>query len=377
MNPLKSRSLRVGIDAHAIGSRLGGNESYIRGLLGALAAHPGHEYIVYVTDDAAAEIVRRLCPAAQPRVMGHTNALVRLGWALARACARDRIDVLHVQYVAPAGSPPIVVMIHDLSFRHHPEWFTRGEKLRFELTVPWTARRAKRILTVSEFSRRDIVHSLGVPEDRVVVTYNRIPRSFSPQLSGDVAATLERLGIRAPYVLALGNLQPRKNLPLLIRAWQELRAAEADFGLRLVLVGKKAWLFDEVLAASERSGFADDIILTGYVPDEDLPSLYSGAEFCVYPSLFEGFGLPPIEAMASGAPVITSNTTALPEVCGDAAEYFDPASADDLKRAMLALHRDPALRARRVAAGLKRAAFFQETDPAAATIAAYEQAALS
>jgi glycosyltransferase involved in cell wall biosynthesis len=268
-------------------------------------------------------------------------------------------------------------MIHDLSFRHHPEWFTRGEKLRFELTVPWTARRAKRILTVSEFSRRDIIQSLGVPEDRVVVTYNRVPRSFAPQLAGDVVATLERLGIRGPYVLALGNLQPRKNLPLLIRAWQELRAAEPDFDLRLVLVGKKAWLFDDVLAASERSRFADDIVLTGYVPDEELPRLYSGAEFCVYPSLFEGFGLPPVEAMACGAPVITSNTTALPEICGDAAEYFDPTSADGLKRAMLALHRDTALRAQRAAAGLKRAAIFQETDPAAATIAAYEQAASS
>jgi glycosyltransferase involved in cell wall biosynthesis len=374
---VKSRSLRVGIDAHAIGSRLGGNESYIRGLIQALSGHPCHEYIVYVTDEEAAAIVAKLCPAAQTRLMGHQGALVRLGFTLSRLCARDGIDVLHTQYVAPVVSPPIVVMIHDLSFRHHPEWYTRGEKLRFEMTVPWTGRRAKRILTVSEFSRRDIVESLRVREEKVVVTYNRINSIFARQAADRTAETLERLGIRRGYVLALGNLQPRKNLPLLIRAWQELRASEADFAPRLVIVGKKAWMFDDVIAASRESGFADEITLTDYVAEEDLPSLYSGAEFCVYPSLFEGFGLPPLEAMACGTPVITSNTTALPEVCGDAAEYIDPTSAEDLKRAMLRLHREPALRAERVAAGLRRAAIFQAYDPAIPTIAAYEEAALS
>jgi len=285
------------------------------------------------------------------------------------------VDVLHTQYVAPIFSPPIVVMIHDLSFRHHPEWFTRGEKMRFEMTVPWTARRARRILTVSEFSRADIIRSLAVPAGRVVVTYNRIPARFAPQPAEHVAQTLERLGIKRPYVLALGNLQPRKNLPLLIRAWQDLRTAEKDFTPRLVLVGKKAWIYEDILAAAGNSGFADEITLTGYVADEELPSLYSGAEFCVYPSLFEGFGLPPIEAMACGTAVITSNTTALPEVCGEAAEYFNPRSAEELKAAMLRLHRDATLRGTRAAAGLKRAEVFKQTDPGAATVAAYEAAA--
>jgi len=373
---MKSRSLRVGIDAHAIGSRLGGNESYIRGLIEALSGYPGHDYIVYVTDREAEEAVHQLCPAARTRITGHQNALVRLGYALTRACARDKIDVLHTQYVAPVISPPIVVMIHDLSFRHHPEWFTRKEKLRFEMTLPWTARRAKRILTVSEFSRQDIVRSLGVPGKKVIVTYNRLNAMFVPQSADRMAATLERLNIKRPYVLALGNLQPRKNLPLLIQAWQELRKNEPDFTPRLVIVGKKAWLYDDVLSTSGESSFAREITLTGFVADEDLPSVYSGAEFCVYPSLFEGFGLPPVEAMACGTPVITSNTTALPEVCGEAAEYIDPASKEDLKDAMLRMHRDGRLREDRIVAGLKRALIFKNTDPAAATVTAYEEAAL-
>ena len=374
---VNSRPLRIGIDAHAIGSRLGGNETYIRGLIEALAGHPRHQYIVFVTDAEAAAVVHRLCPAALTRTMGHRNALVRLGFSLTRLCIRDRVDVLHTQYVAPPVSPPIVVMIHDLSFRHHPEWYTRREKLRFELTVPWTARRAKRVLTDSEFSRQDIISSLRLPEKKVVVTYVPLGRLFAPQPADRVSDALDRLGIRRPYILALGNLQPRKNLPLLIQAWQELRASAPDFTPRLVIVGKKAWLFDRVLEATQSSGYAQDITLTGYVADEDLPSLYSGAAFCVYPSLFEGFGLPPLEAMACGTPVITSNATSLPEICGDAPLYFDPSSAEDLKRAMLRLHRDPELCAERVKAGLKRAAIFHAADPAAPTVEAYEQAALA
>jgi hypothetical protein len=160
--PPSHRPLRIGIDAHAIGSRLGGNETYILDVLASLEAHPEHKYFVYATDAAAADRVRQVCPsAAGIRTIGHRNPLVRLGYRLSALCRTDAVDVLHVQYVAPIVSPPIVQSIHDLSFEHHPEWYSRSEAKRLQLTVRWTARRAKQILTISDYSRRDIIETLG------------------------------------------------------------------------------------------------------------------------------------------------------------------------------------------------------------------------
>ncbi|MBV9008325.1 MAG: glycosyltransferase family 4 protein [Verrucomicrobia bacterium] len=369
------RSLRIGIDGHAIGSRLGGNETYLRGVLKELAGYPAHRYFVYVNDNAAAAIVHELLPTSEVRLLGGAGAVARLGWKLTQLARADQVDVLHVQYVAPVFGPASVVTIHDLSFRHFPEWYTRAERWRFELTVPWSGRRARRVLTVSEFCKRDIVQQLRIAEKRVIVSYNKIDEQFRPVAAREVERSLADLGARPPYIVSVANLQPRKNLPRLIGAWEQLRQTHAQITPKLVIVGRKAWLFEETLAAVRQSRWRDEIVLTDYVPHEQLPPLYAGAELLIYPSLFEGFGLPPLEAMACGTPVVVSNTSSLPEVCGEAAEFVDPRDVKSIADGMLRLLRDSDLRESRRAAGLKQAEKFRTGQLGAATVRAYEEAA--
>lgn len=377
-NPSLSRSLRIGIDAHAIGSRLGGNETYVLDVLASLENHPNHRYFIYVTDEAAAVRAREVCPTASGiRLIGTSNPFVRLGYRLAALCRTDRVDVLHVQYVAPLRAPRVVVSIHDLSFMHHPEWYGRVERTRFRLTVRRTAIQARRILTISDYSRRDIIKTFGVPEQKVSFSHLRLRPMFTPRPPEEVQSLLGRLGIRPPYVLALGNLQPRKNLERLIQAWTRLRQDATDFTPRLVIVGRKAWIFNKIFAAVRQSPFADDVVFTDYVADSDLPALLSGAQVFAYPSLFEGFGYPPIEAMACGAPVLTSNVTSLPEVCGNAAVYVEPESVDDIAEKLLALYRNETLRNQLHELGLRQAARYRQVDLGGVTVRAYEEAAAS
>jgi glycosyltransferase involved in cell wall biosynthesis len=177
-------------------------------------------------------------------------------------------------------------------------------------------------------------------------------------------------------VLAVGNLQPRKNIPRLIEAWEIMRSQHRA-EVQLVIVGRKAWLFDETIAARDSSRSRDKIIFTGYVDDFELPALYSGASLFVYPSLFEGFGLPPLESMACGTPAVVSTTSSLPEICGDAAEYADPYSAKSIADAMLRLLVNDELRNRRITEGLRQVEKFRKGQLGAATVKAYEEAALA
>ena len=374
----RSRSLRIGIDAHAIGSRLGGNETYILDVLASLEEQPQHRYFVYVTDDAAATRAREALPSVSGiRLIGSANPFVRLGHRLGSMCRADRVDVLHVQYVAALFAPRVVVSIHDLSFVHHPEWYGRVECTRFRLTVRRTAHRSRRILTISDHSRRDIIETFGVADHKVSFSYLRLRPIFTPRPADEVAPLLARLGIRSPYVLALGNLQPRKNIGRLIQAWTRLRREAADFTPQLVIVGRKAWAFDDIFAAARKSQYAADVIFTDYLADTELPALFSGAQVFAYPSLFEGFGYPPVEAMACGAPVLTSNVTSLPEVCGNAAVYVEPESVDDIAEKLLALYRDESLRMHLRELGLRQAERYREVDLGGVTVRAYEEAASS
>ncbi|MGH9418979.1 MAG: glycosyltransferase family 4 protein, partial [Thermoanaerobaculia bacterium] len=273
-----SRPLRIGIDAHAIGSRLGGNETYILDVLASLRDHPEHTYYVYVSDTAAAKRAREALPSVCViRNIGHTNPLIRLGYRLTRFSRADQVDVLHVQYVSPLVAPKIVVSIHDLSFIHHPEWYSRVEAERLRRTVRWTAKRARQILTISDYSRRDIIANLGAPPNKVTFSHLGLRPIFNPRPAEEIEPALKRFGVEGPYILTLGNLQPRKNVARLIEAWTNLRRSAPDFSPKLVIVGRKAWIFEPIFAAAKDSEFAKDVIFTEYVPEHDLPALMSGA----------------------------------------------------------------------------------------------------
>lgn len=226
---------------------------------------------------------------------------------------------------SPANAGPWLVRnqavtIHDASVFDHPEWFTPTFAAWTRLSWKILARRARAIITVSEFSRQRLKHHLSLPDEKIHVIHNGVGEPFEPQSAGRVKAVKEKYGIRKPYFLFVGTMEPRKNLRVLLQAWEQLNLKTHE----LFLAGAEGKVFS--LAGQAES-------LT-HILDEDLPALYSGTTAFVFPSLYEGFGLPVLEAMACGAPAITSNTTAFPEIFGDAALLIDPAKPEDITRAM-------------------------------------------
>ena len=245
-----------------------------------------------------------------------------------------------------------------------------------KLTVRRTAKKASRIATVSEYSRQDLLNIYKLPPEKVVVTYNGVESHFTPRpdLPNESQEIRSRYGISRDFLLAVGSLQPRKNLIRLIRAYAKLRGERADFAPQLVIVGRRLWLTHEIFDEVKRSRWAGDVILTGYVADEDLPALYRAARAFVYPSLFEGFGLPPLEAMACGTPVVTSGVSSLPEITGDAALLIDPNNEQSLASAMVEIVSDDLLRAELREKGIARAKRFTWRDAAEKTLRLYQEA---
>ena len=371
--------MRIAIDAHSVGTELGGNESYASNLIEALAEIDSvNHYTLYVTRREALERFNNRWPNFEVRATLPHTPLIRIPLTLSAELRKNPVDVLHVQFTAPPFAPcPVVTTIHDLAFEHLPQTFKRRSSMQLRLTVRNTARRAAHIITVSEYSRRDIMETYGIAPERISVTLESAPASFAPVTDEkELARVRDLYGIEGDYVLSVGSIQPRKNLARLIAAYSTLRRARPEGKLpQLVLVGKCAWLYDETLRTIKELEVSNSVILTGYVPKDHLPALYSGALFFVYPSYFEGFGLPPLEAMKCGAAVIVGNKTSLPEVVGDAALLVDPFDVNDIARAMEKLMGDASFRSHLRAKGLERAKFFDWRETARRTLAVYEKAA--
>jgi len=374
--------MRIGIDAHAIGARQGGNETYIANLIKSLAEIDGDNlYTIYLADAGVAAQWREKFTTRYKnfnvRLLPPPTPLVRVPVYLTYELFRRPVDVLHVQYTAPPFCRvPVVVTIHDLAFERMPETFTRRGSFQLKLTVRRTAKKAARIATVSEYSRQDLLDIYKLSPDKVVVTYNGVESSFTPQPSvpNEAEAVRKRFGVSRDFLLAVGSLQPRKNLVRLIRAYARLRSEREDFRPQLVIVGRKLWLTSEIFDEVKRQRWADDVILTGYVADEDLPALYRAARAFVYPSLFEGFGLPPLEAMASGTPVVTSDVSSLPEITGDAALLIDPNDERALANALIEIMNNDRLRAELREKGIAQAKKFTWRDAAEKTLRLYQEA---
>lgn len=368
---------RIGIDAHAIGKQLTGNETYITNLIdGLMALDSGHRFVLLFTDEDSASAVGARYPEAEIVLSRVAQPLVRIPFVLPYLVARNKLDMLHVQYVGPPiFNKPLVASIHDISFETHPEFFSPRERNQFRLTFPFTARQANKILTISEHTRNDLMEIYGIPGEKVIVTYLAASDNFQPLSNSEEGSSVhQKYGIGESYILAVGNLQPRKNMIRLIQAYTRLRDAMPEIRSQLVIVGKKAWMHDPILSFVTRSKWADDIILTGYVPDEDLRFLYARAGVFVYPSLYEGFGLPPLEAMACGTPVIVSDRASLPEVVGDAGIKVNPYDVEGLAAAVAVLLLDPEVVDFYKQAGLRQAARFSWEKCAKETLAVYEEA---
>ncbi|MBI3951519.1 MAG: glycosyltransferase family 4 protein [Acidobacteria bacterium] len=367
--------MRIGIDAHAIGSQLTGNETYIKNLILALAQiDQVNEYVLFFTRPDVAQAWEGRFPNFRVQMIRPHTPYARIPLSFPIALYKTGVELLHVQYTAPPFyRKPIVVTIHDLSFEHFPQFFTPKERFFFKRTIPRTARRAVKVLTVSEYSRQDLIHSYRLPPEKVVVTPNGVGPEFTPVRDpGRLDRLRKKYRIEREYLLSVGNLQPRKNLARLIQAYTHLRDSVEEFHCQLVIVGRRAWLYKSIFHEAHRSRYAGDVILTDYVPETDLPGLYSGATAFVYPSIFEGFGLPVLEAMACGTPVITSNSSALPEVVGDAGLMVDPYNEEALAKAILRVVDDAQLRARLSKQSLLQAAKFSWRRTAELTLEVYQ-----
>ena len=227
---------------------------------------------------------------------------------------------------------PTVLTVHDLIFRRYAAYHKPLNRWYLNATMPLFCRRADAIIAVSEQSKRDVVEAYGIPPEKITVIYEAADPRFCPQPPETVAAARARYGLPDRYLLFVGTIEPRKNLGRVLAAFERLHADGLTDAL--VIVGKRGWLYDDFFARLEGSPAKQAVIFPGFVPDADLPAVYAGSQALAFPSEFEGFGLPVLEAMACGTPVVCSNTSSLPEVAGDAALLVDPLDVDALADAL-------------------------------------------
>jgi glycosyltransferase involved in cell wall biosynthesis len=361
-----------------------GSGQYARALVAELASRSGLRVTVLRPEPAPAVAV---AAAGGLPVVGLTapawgGARVRKVWweqvGLPRAAARAGVDLIHVPYFAAPLRPgrPVVATIHDVIPLVLPLYAGSAAMRLYLRLVSRAARGAAAVLTDSEASRADVLRMLGLEPDRVTTVPLAVGPVFRPRPLADVAPVLARLGVRSPYLVNVGGFDARKNLPLLIQA--VARATSGDPRWQLVIVGQphtgNARLYPDPRPVVAAAGLADRTVFTGFVDEEDKAALYAGADLCVFPTLYEGFGLPPLEAMACGAAVLAADRSSLPEVVGDGGVLADPTDLEAFAGALATLLADPTRRAALGAAGLARAARFSWAATADQTIAVYRRA---
>ncbi|MCC6490541.1 MAG: glycosyltransferase family 4 protein [Candidatus Hydrogenedentes bacterium] len=363
--------MRVGIDAHAIGTRAGGNETYMRELLHALREHGGEdEYVALVNRGLDPEMTGELECRGLPGV----PSILRVPLVLPWVASRTRLDLLHTQYIAPPYCPcPCVVSVHDIGWVKHPDLFPALMRRRMELLIPGTLRRAARVFVLTDAIKREIVDTYNVSPERIDTVSPAVdPRFFIPPEQDRIEALRRKYSLPESYVLYMGALQPRKNVARLATAVARLR--ERGFPHALVIAGERTWMYGETLAAIETLRLRDRLVFTGYVDGVDLPALIRSADAFAYVSLYEGFGLPALEALACGLPVLASTDPAIQEVVADAAHTCDPFDVDAITDGLARILEDQVYADGLRAAGPRRAAVYTRTAMAAAAMTGYHRA---
>ena len=372
--------MRIGINTLFLSpGKVGGTETYVRGLLYGLSrVDKANEYILFTNEenhdafDVDTRQFSRKCCSVSAR-----SKLARIAYEqmfLPKLAGQSSVDVLHSPgYVSPlTGNYAKVVTIHDMQYVYYPHYFPRMKLLYWKYVLPASARRSDIVITVSKHSKKDIVDLLSIPEDKIVVTYEASKFSRDLANADSLPNVTEKHDIRGNYILSVASLLPHKNLDKLVAAFALL---EDKIDHQLVLVGLKAYGLNPVKEMIQNKlKRPDRVIVPGYVSDPDLESLYRKAGLFVLPSLFEGFGIPLLEAMALGCPVAASNRTSIPEVVGNAGVLFNPDTPEQIAEAIFSVLSDKALRDRLIAEGYQRARLFSWEKMAKETIGAYSVA---
>ncbi|MEM1158914.1 MAG: glycosyltransferase family 1 protein [Verrucomicrobiota bacterium] len=392
---------RIIIDGTSLGRRKTGNETYIRGLLDgfeALNIKDSNLNISLITTEKHKDTRSQAFDWIE---IPEGNFFSRNYLTIPSQLRSHKADIYHATYWTRWWDlhPPKVVMIHDISFVSFPEGFLRHERLFYASVVRQVAKAAAQIMTVSEYSKQNMIDHWKLPEDKITVTYNGIDSCFQsgislqdrsslyPDLAGKMGAgrnvesisqvavntgKMTAVGDQNPYILYVGNLHPRKNVARLLKAFVQLKRQE-KIPHRLVIVGQQAWMTGDIFEVIRSHRLEDSVSFTGYISQNELVEWYQNACVMVYPSLFEGFGLPPLEAMACGCPVVASNTTSIPEVVGDAAILVDPESVDEIASGIWRLLKDENLRKSFSMRGLSRASKFSWRQCALRTLHVYDR----
>jgi glycosyltransferase involved in cell wall biosynthesis len=370
----------IGYEASALQGCKSGVGYYAENLLaGMMAVAPQHEYLLFSNRSIQGPGLgdQRPHPSLDARFYAGRYFPVRLAWmqgVLPGTLRRLRPDICHFpNYLAPvATSCPYVVTIHDMTLFITPR-LHRWKKLLLDRTlIPMVARKAEAIVAVSKSAGNDIVRLLKVPASKVHVIMNAVSPAFKRvEDAAELEAVRARYGLQGPYILYVGTIEPRKNLVRLIGAFARLRRGGLPH--KLLMVGQPGWHCEPIYAEVERQGLKSEVIFTGYVPFEDLPALYSAASAMAFPSIYEGFGLPVLEAMACGTPVVTSSSSGLAEVADGAALLVNPLSIDEIAGALHKVCSQPELAAELSALGVARAHEFTWENAARATLDVYER----
>ena len=369
----------VGLNAHLLSGqasyRSAGIHHYLYNLLAHLpAAAPDLRLTVFVGEAnfveaqhaASIRVRRSRWPTGRPPI--------RVAWeqlALPWLARQERLDLLHsLAFVSPVlTSCPAIVTAYDLSFLRYPAYFRPANRLYLRMLTGLSCRRARQVIAISSSTKNDLMGYFGLPAERVTIIYPGCEPQFRPLPAAQVEEFRTAKGLPEKFVLYLGTLEPRKNVATLVRAFAAVRRP----GLKLVLAGAPGWLVQSLYDAVEQASLAGDVILPGYVPAEEKPLWFNAAHLFVYPSEYEGFGLPVLEALACGAPVIAANSSSLPEVAGAAACLVPPGDPAALADALRTLLQDGARRADLAARGPAQAATFSWPVAAERTVDLYRR----
>lgn len=380
--------MRVAIDAHLLSDqqsyRSAGVSNYSAELLRALGAlmqeeqgRPGSapaELIAYLHathfTTPGIQIVRSRLPLEKPPA--------RILWEQSLfplQLRRQRASLVHglVNVLPLAASCPGVVTVHDLAFVRTPATMRPLKRIYLTALCRASVRRAAHVIAVSHQTATDLQHFWGTPPERITVVHHGVAARFTPRCAEEQAAFRQRRGLPARYLLYLGTLEPRKNLEQLVRAFAQWRVATAAHDVRLVLAGARGWYYAEIFRTVEALGLTEQVIFPGFIPSDELPDWYAAATAFVYPSLFEGFGLPVLEAMACGTPVVCSHAPGVSEVAGDAAVTFAAHDVAALSAALELVVNQPGVRQALATRGRVHASRFTWRRAAEATLAIYRR----
>ena len=381
MNAPARSCVTVGIDGRFIQDKFHGIGRYVYGLIASLSAVEGDHHVVAFVDPS---LPNRRFPLSELRSLPKLelspvsiplyHPLEVWGWYA--HLRRTPVDVFHAPYFwSPIVLPcPLVTTVHDMIFDRYPQYMPlRHLALVYKLSSRYAIKKARRVIAISESTKRDIIHFCGTPADKIAVIPRSMDASFQPVEDADMqAAVRERYGLPPAYILAVSARRPHKNIGRLITAFSRI---EAQVPQALVLVGSTDERFQsDAPPELEALRQAGRVVEIGHVAEEDLPAIYSMASLFVQPAIIEGFGLPVLEAMACGCPVACSNTSSLPEVAGDAAVYFDPLSVDEIVERLREVLLSPELQADLAGRSRRRARQFSWATEASATLNVYRQA---